>query len=327
MKGRYRTFACLILIVIIVCSILYFYLQPGEGPPAPVQETIALRFDPAGFDGQRALREVRDFIALGPRQSGTKGAQKAARYLKERLVEMGVETIVDEFSDPTPAGEATFRNVIGIISGRNEGVIILASHYDTKSGISDDFIGANDSGSSTGLLLETARLLRRAPAVRQDILIAFLDGEECVISYGKEDGLHGSRHFAKTLTRNERADNVRAVIVLDMIGDRDLNVTIPRNSSAKLVSMVFDSAREEGKRLKFSLTTAGILDDHVPFLRAGMPAIVLIDFEFGSSPGKNDYWHTDRDTLDKLSAESLETVGRVLIRVLNKLTKEVPASK
>ena len=320
MKRRTWISACVFLFLCIACFIFTYPRLKREHSPS-VPSDVVQPFDPADFNGQRALQEVRDFIAIGPRPSGSQGARNAAQYLEKRLLDLGVETIIDEFNDLTPSGETTFRNVIGVISGKNEGVIILVSHYDTKSGISADFAGANDSGSSTGLLLEMARLLRQSAAMRQDIVIALLDGEECMKSYGRHDGLHGSRYFAKTLVRNERAENVLAVIVLDMVGDRNLMVSIPRNSSSKLTSLVFDSAREEGARLKFSLATTSILDDHVPFLHAGMPAIDLIDFEFGSAPGKNDYWHTDEDTLDKLSAESLEIVGRVLVRVLNKLTR------
>ncbi len=155
-----------------------------------------------------------------------------------------------------------------------------------------------------------------------NIVIAFFDGEECRHSYTARDGLHGSRHAARALCLNRRADQIRAVIILDMIGDKDLTVTIPRNSTSDLVAHVFRAAEAEKVRAKFSLMSGALLDDHQPFLDAGMPAVDLIDFEYGSAPDRNDYWHTPQDTLASLSAESLGTVGRVVIRVLNDLMRE-----
>ncbi|MFC1497260.1 M28 family metallopeptidase [Verrucomicrobiota bacterium] len=306
-------------------SILLCYLCSCRQETEPVKSPA--QFDPFMFSGTKALEEVCDFVAIGPRHSGTKGAKKAAAYLAKRLEEIGIEPLIDEFTDLTPRGEVTFRNIMGIIQGTENKSIIIASHYDTKSGISKDFIGANDSGSSTGLLLELAELFlmhTNNTSPGPSIIIVFFDGEECMEQYGENDGLHGSKHLAKTLLQNQRADNVIAVIVADMIGDKNLSVTLPRNSTAELTSLVFKSAREEGARLKFSLAHSNIRDDHVPFLKAGMPVVNIIDLEFGSAPGKNDYWHTPEDTLDKLSEKSLETVGRVVIRTVNKLMVNYP---
>jgi len=155
-----------------------------------------------------------------------------------------------------------------------------------------------------------------------NIGIAFFDGEECRHDYTARDGLHGSRHAARALCLNRCADQVRAVIVLDMIGDKNLTVTIPRNSTSDLVARAFRAAAAEKVRDKFKLMAGALLDDHQPFLEAGLPAIDLIDFEYGSAPGRNDYWHTTQDNLAKLSAESLGVIGRVVIRVLNDLMME-----
>lgn len=279
------------------------------------------RCDPGQINGERALAEVENFIRIGPRPSGSDGARAAAEYLSMRLDALGIDAVIDTFTDKTPNGDVEFRNVWGVIPGKKDELVILASHYDTKAGISDDFVGANDSGSSTGLLIELARVLRESSRPGPEIVIVFFDGEECLHSYGEHDGLHGSRYLAKSLIQNLRFSRVKAMILLDMIGDKDLNVTIPRNSTPKLVSLAFAAAEAEGARLKFGLYEGkwGILDDHDPFLRGGMPAIDLIDFEFGSKPGNNDYWHTPEDTIDKLSSQSLELVGRVVVRMLNAL--------
>jgi len=289
-----------------------------EPPQLPSPEPF---FTNADIDGQRALREVRDFVSIGPRDSGTGGAEEAADYLAKRLSAMGIEPIVDRFVDPTPAGDTVFRNVLGVVEGPTDFAVVVASHYDTKSGISPRFAGANDSGSSTGLLLEMANAVAKLPPPPIDILFAFLDGEECMERYSDRDGLHGSRRLAKMLVGGGRVKRTLAVFVVDMVGDRDLTLTIPRNGSPTLVSMIFSSASDEGTRQLFRLSDMAVLDDHVPFLGVGIPAVDIIDFEYGSAPGSNDYWHTPEDTMDKLSAESLYIVGRVVLRSLDRLTQ------
>lgn len=282
----------------------------------------AAMFDASRVDGDAALREAAALVALGPREAGTPGAARAAEHLRARLEALGLETVVDTFTDPTPRGQTTFRNVIARRPGQGRGRIFLGSHYDTKSGVGEGFQGANDSASSSGLLLELARVLAAGPAVQPEINFVFFDGEECMRAYGPRDGLHGSRRLAAQLVREGCAAEVWAVIVLDMVGDRDLTITIPRNGTPRLIAHVFAAAREEGVRARFSLYPGEIGDDHDPFLEAGMPAVDLIDFFYGSQPGLNDYWHTPEDRLDKLSAESLGVVGRVVIRVINRLLQE-----
>jgi glutaminyl-peptide cyclotransferase len=152
-------------------------------------------------------------------------------------------------------------------------------------------------------------------------MFAFFDGEECISRYEKNDGLHGSRRLAEQLVKDGRSAKVRAVIILDMVGDRDLNITIPHNSALSLVSALFAAAEKEGTREKFTLWMTQILDDHTPFLSAGMPAIYIIDFEYGSARGQNDYWHTPQDTVDKLSVQSLGIVGRTVLRLLDDLMR------
>jgi len=290
--------------------------QPTDkAAPAP----SAIFADPLKLDGARALKEATEFVAIGPRVSGTEGDEKAAQYIAKRLKDFEIEPEIDEFTQDTVAGEVKFRNIIGLVPGTGSKIIILASHYDTRSDISEGFVGANDSGSSTGLLLELARVLHEGKQPSSTIMFAFLDGEECKKKYGKNDGLHGSYHLASKLVKQGKARQVSAFILLDMIGDRNLSVTIPLNSTPELTSLVLVSAREEGVREKFCILPGSMIDDHVPFLKARIPSVDIIDFQYGSEPGKNDYWHSTDDTIDKLSAESLQTIGRVVLRTLNKL--------
>lgn len=281
-------------------------IRPPTGPPPQV-------------DGANALAEVEALLRIGPRVSGTEGAARAAEHLRDRLTALGVEARMDEFTDKTPAGPVTFRNVIGRLPGRGEGRIVLGSHYDTKLGMPDGFQGANDSGSSTGLLLELARVLAAGPESGPEIWFVFFDGEECRTEYGPGDGLHGSRRLAAELAALPPEPKTLGVLILDMIGDRDLSLTLPRNVSPPLLALAFECAREEGLRQKFRLSEFTILDDHVPFLERGFPALVLIDFLYGPGSADNSYWHTAEDTLDKLSAKSLEEVGRVTLRLVRRL--------
>lgn len=274
---------------------------------------------PPAFDGVKAMAETEALVKITPRDAGSGGARRAAVMLESKLKALGLKTTIDTFSEETPGGKMHFNNVLGRIPGKTKRLIVLASHFDTKSGISKDFQGANDSGSSSGVLLELARVLNERGPFETEFLIAFLDGEECRKDYGPHDGLHGSRHLAKQIYDAGGVRLVTAVIVLDMVGDKNLGVSIPRNSSRELVKEIFYAAHELGVRPQFGLGPGSILDDHVPFQLAGMPVIDVIDFNYGSAPGLNDYWHTAGDTLDKLSVKSMQTVGDTIIRMVENL--------
>lgn len=283
--------------------------------PAPGQSASAIPF--TVVNGSNALAQVAALLALGPRDAGTPGAARAARWLADHLQQAGVPARIDTFTDETPSGPLTCHNVIAEIPGRSNTWVVLLSHFDTKSGIDHGFQGANDGGSSTGLLLELARQLKQSPAPVNGVLCAFLDGEECRVAFGPHDGLHGSRHLAAQLAAEHRG--VKAVILMDMIGDRDLDVALPGNGTQNLTLLTLESARAVGARDHFRLFDGGMLDDHQPFLDAGFPAVDLIDFTYGSAPGLNDYWHTPQDTLDKLSDASLTIVGQVVCEMLRRL--------
>ncbi len=304
---------------LLALSVLLSGCQDG-GRPASDADQAAVSPPSAWHsmvDGDRALDEVAQFVALGLRDSGTAGAERAAHYLRARLEALGIQAEIDAFEDLSPKGRITFRNVVGRIPGQSDGIVILGSHYDTQSGLGPDFEGANDSGSSTGLLLDLGRLLQaQAPVPGPSLVLAFFDGEEAMVQYGPHDGFHGSRHKARRYVESSRAADVRAVIVIDMIGDRDLHITIPRNTTPALRRLALEAAADVGHRSSIGLIQKGIGDDHVPFLAAGMPAVLLIDFMYGSAPGLNDYWHTTQDTMDKLSAESLAITGRIVMRML-----------
>jgi glutaminyl-peptide cyclotransferase len=285
----------------------------------PVTHVAAPRLAFTAEHGTNALAQVSAFIhACTPRDAMTPGAERAAQWLKDKLVASGLKhATLDTFMDKTPQGDQSFHNVEAIIPGQTTRTILLLSHFDTKSGISPSFQGANDGASSTGLLLELARIIAAAGTPRYTIQFAFLDGEECTINFDAQDGLHGSRHLAKKLKQQKK--DIAAVILMDMIGDRDLHIQLPYNGTGALRAGALRAADATGDRDHIAPYDGVILDDHQPFLDEGFPSVDLIDFDYGDAPGKNNYWHTTSDTLDKLSDKSLAITGRIVLEMINQL--------
>lgn len=307
------------LSLLAACLLVVGCTPPDSSSSADVSDSL-VRLD--ALDGEKALDYVRGLVAITPRDSGTPGAENAAQWIHETMTPFADTCEIDTFTNATPIGDVAFHNVIATLRGQGQGMVIIGSHFDTKSGIRETFQGANDSGSSTGLLIELARVLQSQPRLPFDVVFAFFDGEECMRTYGPNDGLHGSRHYAAQLEESGQLDSVKAMVVLDMIGDKDLTVTIPRNTTKKLAALAFEAATAEGIRNKFGLARGDVLDDHVPFYERGVPTLNLIDFEYGSAPGLNDYWHTEQDSLANISAESLHHIGRVTLRILNALAAD-----
>lgn len=270
-------------------------------------------------DAAFALSNATALVTACPRRdAGTPDGRRAAAWIAAAARRSGGSVSIDSFPTEMPWGRRTLANVeCAFEVSPTNGWIVLVSHYDTKARI--DCPGANDGASTSGLLLALARSFGRSrERLPMNVLLLWTDGEECFEEYRsgngfddpREDGLWGSRHAAAKLKRLRA--NVRAVIVLDMLGDRNLDMVVARNGTPGLRELVFAAAESVGLGARVSLGP-GVIDDHVPFLEAGFPAVDLIDFEYGSAPGKNDWWHTPADTPDKLSAASLFAVGRLVM--------------
>lgn len=271
-------------------------------------------------NGSNALRRTVEFVkAHSPRNPGTPEAKKAAHAIHLDLTTVpGISFVrMVPFQSPTPEGIKTFHNVLGEIKGTGDEWIVLLTHYDTKSGIAADFQGANDGGSSTGLMLELARVLAAAPRLKHNILIAFLDGEECHYAYTPTDGLHGSRHLAVSLKQQGR--RISAVILADMIGDQNFQLQVPPNTTPRLRKLLHQTARESNLQSYVRDVTFEILDDHQPFLDLGYPAIDLIDFDYGP---KNVHWHTPADTIDKLHPTGYIVTGQLICGLIRHLERK-----
>ena len=269
------------------------------------------------FDANCAFEEIKALVKISPRDAGTPGGKKAADHLCARLKSFGIKAQVESFTAQTPTGKKQMHNVIGYIKGTTKQWIILGSHFDTMPGI-PNFQGANDSGSSTGILLELARICAKYPP-RVGLIFAFFDGEESTVEYRQNDGLYGSRLFAKQIKETGISKHIYAMVLFDMVGDTSLHFTIPMNSSLPLIREFVNAADATGHHDRYSLMPTNVLDDHVPFMKIGIPSIDLIDFYFGSKPKSNDYWHTPADNLEHISVESLEITGTIALQLVKQL--------
>lgn len=259
------------------------------------------------FSGEKALAHVQHLVDLGPRPPASEAIERARTYIDSELKSVGWQVTSQAFADDTPRGKVRFVNLIAHFQGNKTSKtpsFLLCSHYDTKTFDTIRFVGANDGGSSTGLLLEMARVLRQQPSLAAKIELVFFDGEEAYENFSGSDGLYGSRYYAKQIAENHTAKQFRGGILFDMVGARSLEVTLPPDSPAQMVNDIFASADALKLRNYFTYFNQSITDDHTPLNAIGIPTIDIIDFNYPP-------WHTADDTIDKLSAQSLQTVGSV----------------
>jgi Zn-dependent M28 family amino/carboxypeptidase len=294
----------------------------ADEPPKPAAAAPAA----TAFDAARAFEHVRRQVAFGPRPAGSPALAETRKYIEGELKSYGLTVREEPFTAATPTGKVDMVNVVAELPGALPDVLLLTSHYDTKR--LKDFVGANDGGSSTGALLEIARVLADgAKTKKPDLTIdfVFFDGEEAVIEWTDTDSTYGSRHYVEAHKADGSLSKVRAMVLLDMIGDRDLNVHRELNSTRSLADVIWQTAASLGYAKQFPNTGYYIEDDHMPFLAAGVPSVDLIDFQYGTDqnygPGgpANAYWHSPADTLDKLSPESLKAIGDTIVASVPKL--------
>ena len=275
-------------------------------------------FEPS--DAHEAFCAASDFVRdCTPRDAGTIRGRLAANWLMDRVSRTGVDATVDSFRAETPDGTRAFANVVVEFRGTKENApwIVLLSHFDTPPNIGKGFEGANDGASTSGLLVALAGMLRRAGPQPDNMALIWTDAEECRVSYAENDGLQGAKRAVAMFKARRRA--VKAAIGLDMLGDRDLHIRMPANGTIQLQNAVFEAAKRAGLEGLVSQGRDTVKDDFAVFLDAGCPAVNLIDFDFGSAPGRNDYWHTVHDTIDKISEESLLKAGMLVAELLNML--------
>ena len=269
----------------------------------------------AGFSGTSALEFTRRAVAFGPRPSGSEPIHQLQAYILTQLKTCKCQVTEDAFTPQTPKGPIAMKNILAKFPGKSGKAVVITGHYDTKLFPGRKFVGASDGGSSAGLLLELARVLAGQTRT-DDVYLVWLDGEEAVrTEWAGQDNLYGSRHLAELWSKNGMAPKIKGLINVDMIGDKHLNIKQEQNSNARLRQMVWKSAADLGYQAYFVNETITIEDDHMEFLKHGIPALDLIDFDY-------EPWHTDEDTMDKLSAQSLEIVGTVVLDVIQRLERQ-----
>ncbi len=268
------------------------------------------------FDANFAFSMVEKIITFSPRPSGHINNANAAIFIANTAKKWNNNVVsIQKWNKKTLRGKITFNNVIVEIPGQKKEFIVIGSHFDTKMITSiPNFTGANDGASSTGTLLALIKTICESGIKpKYSLRFVFFDGEECFLQYSKTDGLYGSRYFVENLKINKELKLCQSVIILDMIGDKNLGITIPTGSDKDLANLLFKSARYYKYDNYFNWADIDIIDDHTPFQKEGIPAIDIIDFKYGPS---NCYWHTKEDTIDKISVESLNIVGKTTLRLI-----------
>jgi glutaminyl-peptide cyclotransferase len=272
------------------------------------------------FDSARAFEHVKRLVALGPHPAGSDAIKKAQEYIESELKSFGLKVTEDSFNAQTPSGTLAMKNIIAELPGQKPDVVLITGHYDTK--LQNGFVGANDGGSSAAAVLETARVLSKTTP-KYTLWFVFFDGEEAVVDWSAMDGkdnTYGSRHLASKLKAEGTLTRIKALVLFDMIGDKDLDIKREGESTPWMVDAIWKSAHALGYQKSFLNSEQDISDDHLPFKEAGVPVVDLIDFNYGP---QHSYWHTNLDTLDKISGESIKMVGDAVIRALPEIFKHL----
>jgi glutaminyl-peptide cyclotransferase len=299
--------------------------QPAKAAaPAPVLNLPADSGPAPTIDADRAMQYVKDIVKFGPRPLGSENHKKVEEFLAAHLKGDDVED--DVFTADTPAGKFPVHNIVAKYPGTKDGIIIVASHYDTNYPLRDTtYVGANDGGSSSGLLLELANHLRGKKRDGYSVWLVWDDAEEAMKPDTEmpflSDSLYGITHLAEKWQADGTLRNIKAFLLADMIGDADLDIDRDENSTPWLENVVYEAATRLGYQSHFFARQNQVEDDHVPFVKRGVACADLIDFTYGYN---NVFWHTPQDTIDKLSPKSLEIVGSVILETIGILDKMEP---
>jgi len=299
--------------------------QESATPSAPAIDAITFPPDagpPPSIDGARAMQYVKEIVKFGPRPLGSENHKKVEDYLDSLLKGDQVED--DTFTADTPVGKFPVHNIVAKYPGTKDGIIIVASHYDTNYPLRNtSYIGANDGASSSALLLEIASQLRGKTRDGYSIWLVWDDAEEAMVPDTEmdfmADSLYGIKHLAEKWQADGTLKKVKAFLLADMIGDADLNIDRDQNSTPWLEDVVGEAAKRLGYQSHFFARLNKVSDDHLPFVSRGVPCADLIDFTYGYN---NVFWHTPQDTVDKLSPKSLEITGAVILetaRIVDKM--------
>jgi Zn-dependent M28 family amino/carboxypeptidase len=317
----FRIFGLMCLLTLFACS--KQKNAAAAGPPdgaaaTPVAEDLPVTGPPPAFDSVRAMQDVKEIVAFGPRPIGSANHRKVEDYILAHLKGDLVE--VDDFTADTSEGKFPVRNIIAKYPGTRDGIIMIASHYDTVYSLRNtSFVGANDGASSSALLLEIANQLRGKQRDGYSVWLIWDDAEEAMRQWSDTDSLYGVRHLAEKWGKDGTLKKTKAFLLEDMIGDADLNIERDLDSTPWLEDIIYKAAKRLGYQSHFFGRSIPMEDDHIPFVKRGVPSADLIDYAYGYN---NVFWHTTNDTVDKLSAKSLQIVGEVTLETVQALDKK-----
>lgn len=287
--------------------ILLFALYASAKAAPEAKLASAPRINP-----QRAFEYTKEVTAFGPRPIGSTNHKKLEQYILSHL--KGDEVENDRFTADTPEGKFPVHNIIAKFPGTKDGIIVIAGHYDTNYPLRNiPYVGANDGGSSTAILLEFANQLRAKKRDGYSVWLVWTDAEEAVKQWSPTDSLYGTRHLAEKWQADGTLKKIKALFVEDMIGDADLDIQRDTNSTPWLEDLVYEAATRLGYQSHFFAAQGAMEDDHLPFVQRGVPSSDIIDLDYGYN---NVFHHTPQDTLDKLSPKSLEIVGDVTLETV-----------
>lgn len=293
---------------------------PCVAAPKSVPGTRGI--SPQQFNGNRAYRYAQQLVDCGPRWIGSSGHVCAESFIKKQFAKDNL--VEDTFTTTTPAGVMTMHNFIVKFPGKKDGVIVLASHYETNYPLRNiHYVGANDGASTSGFLIEMGNLLRGRKLDGYSVWLFFSDGEEAIQQWSDSDSLYGSRHLAAKWERNGTLKQIKAFLLLDMIGDKNLDIDRDQNSTPWLLDLVDMAAKKEGDQSYFFARPNSIEDDHLPFVQRGVPSADIIDIDYGphTMTLPDGYHHTAQDTMDKISAHSLNVVGQTILETIHLLNQ------
>ena len=303
----------------VILALVFFFLAAAFSGDEPFS-VAATPNGPAEFDAARSYEHLKKLVDIGPRPAGSEAIKRTQQYISRELKSYGLKLIEDNFQADTTRGPVAMKNIIAELPGQRSDIVMISGHYDTK--LQAGFIGANDGGSSTAAVLEMARVLAETK-LEYTLWFALFDGEEAFVDWSANNGMdntYGSRHMVSKLTSDGALKRVKAMVLVDMIGDKNLDLLRDAESTPWLLNVIWKTARRLGHSQHFLEAEGGYSDDHIPFKDAGVPVVDLIDFNYGPS---NQYWHTKQDTLDKVSGESLKVVGDVVIASLPEIFKQL----
>ncbi len=289
-------------------------IQETSSAPAPAPAPV--QTGPVGpapkINAARAMQYTKEVTAFGARPIGSENHRKLENYILSHL--KGDEVESDSFTADTVEGKFPVRNIIAKFPGTKDGIIVIAGHYDTNYPLRNTkYVGANDGGSSTAILLEIANQIRGKKRDGYSVWLVWTDGEEAMQKWSDADSLYGTKHLAERWQKDGTTKKIKALLLADMIGDADLNIEQETFSTPWLEDLIYQAATQLGYQSHFFERKISVDDDHLPFLKIGVPSADLIDLDYGY---EDVFHHTPQDTMDKLSPKSLQIVGDVILQTV-----------